>query len=758
MGLSHSPRIATDDLVLCLDAGNLKSYNPNVGVFGQQLFTATGTTSWTVPDGVTEISAVVVGGGGGGGGAGGMGGTRWGGGGGGGGGLAYGTFAVTPGESLTIVVGTAGGGGAGGSSPGNGTSGGLSKIQRGLTPLLQGSGGLGGTYQMAQQSDGVGRGGGASSGSERDGGGTGGGGEGAWTDTGGGGGGAAGYSGNGGAGKYSGWTNNAGFAGSGGGAGGGGGGQTTGRPGASGGGVGLLGEGSSGAGGSAGAASSGGGGGSGGSDGSIGNITTHNAGNAGAYGGGGGGAGTDGSTDGDGGDGGQGAIRIIWGAGRSYPSTSTVDMLASPDITNIGPKGTRNTASVIGASHNSSSFTFSLDGTNAYLQDTTTLSDSFLQGNWTVSFWVYFNSISTTTANTSDKALLHHGSASTRTGLHICQRNSKIRFGLYGDELDSTSNISIGTWYNLVFTLNNTSYAKQIYINGTLDNSHTGGGAYTGTGSNSRICGQVLFGNNFDGDLGGFTAYNRILSASEISQNFNALKGRYSGNSDEENIVTSGLILHLDAGDTTSYAGSGTTWFDLTSNNNDGTISGATYTSGIDGDFDFDGSNDRVTFASAQDVGGAITISFWVYPTLNTSINTFLSTKGSAAGSGYAFFANTWNTSDRKLIFEVGNGNSYVSVESADNVVLDNQWQNFVVTCVRSTGATVLYKNGSSIVTDTLSVTDWGNTGTFEIGKFPPVNAYWYNGKMSIAQVYDRALTAAEVLQNYDAVKGRYGL
>ena len=117
--------------------------------------------------------------------------------------------------------------------------------------------------------------------------------------------------------------------------------------------------------------------------------------------------------------------------------------------------------------------------------------------------------------------------------------------------------------------------------------------------------------------------------------------------------ITSYLVLNLDAGDNSSYGGSGTTWTDLSGEGNNGTISGATHTSGTGGYFDFDGTDDRVTFASGQDVGGEITISFWVYPTLNSSINTFLSTKGSASASGYAFIANTWNTSDRKLLFEV---------------------------------------------------------------------------------------------------------
>lgn len=220
------------------------------------------------------------------------------------------------------------------------------------------------------------------------------------------------------------------------------------------------------------------------------------------------------------------------------------------------------------------------------------------------------------------------------------------------------------------------------------------------------------------------------------------------------------LVLYLSTLDSNSYqSGDGSTWTDLSSEGNNGTISGVTYwSSNTPPDFDFDGSNDYVSFSNAQDVGNEITISFWVRPTLNSSINTFISTKGSANATGYAFYPNTWNTSDRKLTFEVANGSSADVVRSAENVVSDNQWQNFVVTCVRSTGATVLYKNGSSITTGTLSVTDWGNTGTYQIGKFPPVNAYWYHGKMALAQVYTKVLTATQVSNHFNEFKSSFGL
>jgi hypothetical protein len=263
----------------------------------QVLFTTTGTQSWTVPVGITEISAVVVGGGGGG--AGGESGRNEGVTGGAGGGLAYGTFAVTPGEILTVVVGTAGTAGASG---GDGAPGGTSSIARGATVLLQGAGGQGGQERATGT-----RTGGTSTGTERDGGGAGGNSGGNSTDTGSGGGGAGGYSAAGGAGG----TTGAGSSSTGGG--GGGGGATNSGQGYGGGGVGVLGAGSNGTGGALNAIGTGGSGGANG---------TRPAG--GAYGGGGGAC--DDDTSSAGGAGGQGAVRIIWGPGRAYPSTSTADV------------------------------------------------------------------------------------------------------------------------------------------------------------------------------------------------------------------------------------------------------------------------------------------------------------------------------------------------------------------------------------------------------------------------------------------------
>ena len=87
---------------------------------GQVVFTSTGSTTWTVPEGVLTVSAVVVGGGGGASACPGT--SAYSGNGGGGGGLSYGTFSVTPGETLSLVIGGGGSGGSSGTSAGSSLS------------------------------------------------------------------------------------------------------------------------------------------------------------------------------------------------------------------------------------------------------------------------------------------------------------------------------------------------------------------------------------------------------------------------------------------------------------------------------------------------------------------------------------------------------------------------------------------------------------------------------------------------------------
>lgn len=259
---------------------------------GQQAYTSAGTYSFTVPSGVKSISAVCVGGG--------QDGNENKKAGGDGGSLSYrNNISVTPGETLTVVVGA------------NGSSGQMSRIHRSGTSLIAAPGGAGsGTAVGTNRLGGAG-------GNIR-------------LPRSGGGGGAGGYSGAGGnggvrdsSGSGSGATSGSGGAGGGGGASGG---FITDGTSGGGGGVGILGAGAAG---DAGTGNNGGGGGSGGSAGTSSQVgsgskpVTTTGGKGGLYGGGGSYVKASSFSPGLGG---HGAVRIIWpGDERKYPSTRTAD-------------------------------------------------------------------------------------------------------------------------------------------------------------------------------------------------------------------------------------------------------------------------------------------------------------------------------------------------------------------------------------------------------------------------------------------------
>ena len=349
----------------------------------EALYEEAGTYTFTVPDGVTEVSAVTIGGGGGSGSS--LGNGNSSGGGGGGGGLAWGTFTVTPGEDLTVVVGAAGAGaGPGYGAPGN--AGGDSSISRGSTVLLQGGGGGAGLADAVNgTTTGTAAAGGTSTGTERDGGGAGGeGGKARANNGGGGGGGAGGYIGTATGGTGGTGNNTSGTGGIGGAGGGGSGQQAGGTQNNGGGGVGILGGAINGAGGLGEAAK--GNPGQGGSDGESGQP----GGVGGKFGGGGGGPEDD--TLALGADGGVGGVRIIWGSGRSYPSNAE-PVLARTKATLIDKAGRGNTGTVNLLFELEEPFrgagSVRFDGVNDYLSVPDTQLLELVDSDFTIEFWIY---------------------------------------------------------------------------------------------------------------------------------------------------------------------------------------------------------------------------------------------------------------------------------------------------------------------------------------------------------------------------------
>jgi hypothetical protein len=220
-------------------------------------------------------------------------------------------------------------------------------------------------------------------------------------------------------------------------------------------------------------------------------------------------------------------------------------------------------------------------------------------------------------------------------------------------------------------------------------------------------------------------------------------------NREYENIVTSGLTMLLDAGFVPSYPKSGLTWNDLSYNGNNGTLTNdPTYSSSNGGTIVFDGADDYISCgnsASVQIFQG--TISAWV--------------KTSSPGGSY-----------RGIITKQGNYGLFIrdgelatynwgnnqDITTGINIA-DNTWKNVSMTFTTNTGTpsnnAIIYLNGSAVLTTTIKY----NVNSVELQIGNGGNATQYiSGSIAMGSFYNRALSASEILQNFNAQKTRFGL
>lgn len=161
---------------------------------------------------------------------------------------------------------------------------------------------------------------------------------------------------------------------------------------------------------------------------------------------------------------------------------------------------------------------FAFNGTN---QDAT-LSSLNLQQNFTLDGWFNPNVLNTF-------VMFGQGTTVANQGLHIWYvSDTSIRFGMYGNDTDFTVSTSIGNWYNMVFTYNNSNpFTKQMYLNGVVQSGTGASAAYAGSGA-FRLGATYSTGGNYgNGSYAGMKMYNRILSATEVRQNYDATKSRF---------------------------------------------------------------------------------------------------------------------------------------------------------------------------------------------------------------------------------------
>jgi hypothetical protein len=241
------------------------------------------------------------------------------------------------------------------------------------------------------------------------------------------------------------------------------------------------------------------------------------------------------------------------------------------------------------------------------------------------------------------------------------------------------------------------------------------------------------------------------MECENINKN-DLIMGFYRG----PHIVTDGLVLSLDAGNVKSYPGSGTTWFDKSGFGNNGTLTnGPTFNSGNGGSIVFDGTNDYVQTAT-NSIPNNSSFSLACYfniTTLNSAFRPLVD--GGNLGSGTAGYTLAIDNTNR-LFIAVNAG--YISINTS---LSTNTWYYIVGTALAGSPYTLsIYVNGilatpfASANTNTLTNNAlYNRLGTSITGT--PIR---FPGRIASTQIYNRALTAQEVLQNYNATKSRYNL
>jgi hypothetical protein len=218
------------------------------------------------------------------------------------------------------------------------------------------------------------------------------------------------------------------------------------------------------------------------------------------------------------------------------------------------------------------------------------------------------------------------------------------------------------------------------------------------------------------------------------------------------NIVTDGLIFAVDAGSTRSYPGTGTTTTNIINGASGTLTNGVAYVTNNGGAFDFDGTDDFIVFPDDTNLNNqTLTMESWVNMHSTLSQDAFFFEKG-FVNSQYSTFTNANN-----LIFRtIGLSTQDLAVSMLSYTSADT-W--FHVACTYGAGVKYVYINGVAVTTMTgLTGTISTNTTGLFLGAYGPGNSFQMDGKIAVSRVYNKALTQAEVTQNFNAQKSRFGL
>jgi len=317
----------------------------------------------------------------------------------------------------------------------------------------------------------------------------------------------------------------------------------------------------------------------------------------------------------------------------------------------------------------------------------------------------------------------------------------------------SNTNFALNRWYQVDFTseFSGTTYTFKTYVNGNLDVTSTSTlSTYPvafQNNSNLTLATSPIGGNGVIApiNISKGVVYKKSLSQAEVNQNY------YSGP-----IATDGLVFALDAGNLVSYESSSLTAYSLTGSNSGSLTNGTSYSSANGGVFVFDGVDDSISVPdnAALDFTGSVNLTseVWINFNLYKDIS-FVNAKGDGGGqaTAYNYFFIGTNTS---FYFRVSDGTTTQNSPLITKANLpEGTWGHVVA--VLDTTVIRIYLNGVEIGTSTTrTINPKANNNPLYISG----TTYSLNGKIGISRIYNRALTAAEVQQNFNAQRSRFGI
>ena len=401
-----------------------------------------------------------------------------------------------------------------------------------------------------------------------------------------------------------------------------------------------------------------------------------------------------------------------------------------------------NVTLVNGPTFSQNAITF--DGTNDYA----TLSSTITFTDHTVEVWIFHTSPNATGDYGYITTNATHGLAVSEGGTLFSLSDGALYYNNGGTAVLLNATLSSDEWTHLVAVGDSSTNSLKIYLNGSLTSTTSVTSLATSITRLAYFQGTGSL--NLNAKLAQIRIYDDQLTAAEVLQNYNATKDTFG-------VVTTNLVLHLDAGDANSYSGSGTAWNDLSGNGNHGTLTNSpTYDSANGGSIVLDGTNDHVTFSTSSDFTfgtGDFTIELNVRP--DTVVSTYI-----GLASSNEFVNNTGNgvgfgTDASGYLTHVISDITSFSTNSTAVKWSANSRQQIVIT--RENGYVKIFVNKVQVGT-TKSSSNNATGDDFVVGMYyPNYLGYYFDGKIYDVKVYKgKALTIAEITQNYDALSGRF--